>query len=481
MLLADLYTQLAPAFPLYAQKDLHTAVRVLAQALHCADPQHCPLEQYHRPLPQLYRLIEDYLRAQGKGPHTIRNTKNSVSRLFRLAAQEQLFSLPPTTLTRQYDPVHRPPRPGALHAHRHGTRLPYAQWSGDLQAAFTTFHTWATAPLVPGRPADLRKRMVTLHNYQQAFEGYFGYLHAIAHLTPTFDALFDLDLVTHYVHWHVNDCHQRATHAIHCFLVHLLALTRQYRPLPDLRAQLATLKKTIPVPPPVYNKADAWVSLATLEAVARALWPRKKPTDFAADRTARHPGLKHAGYAGLSLMLRLWIYIPYRQRNMREMQLGEHLSRDAQGTWRLTFRGEQLKIALKKGRPNVFDLPFPATLVPVLEDYLTTWRPILCAVSARPENHVFLTQHGQPYRLNPLGATVKNIVYRYTGKAWHPHLIRTVWATEWIRKTHGDFYTVAFMLNDKLETVIANYAHLLEEDVAEKAYRLIDERHGAAT
>ena len=129
----------------------------------------------------------------------------------------------------------------------------------------------------------------------------------------------------------------------------------------------------------------------------------------------------------------------------------------------------------------MFDLPFPATLVPVLEDYLTTWRPILCAVSARPENHVFLTQHGQPYRLNPLGATVKNIVYRYTGKAWHPHLIRTVWATEWIRKTHGDFYTVAFMLNDKLETVIANYAHLLEEDVAEKAYRLIDERNGAAT
>jgi hypothetical protein len=34
------------------------------------------------------------------------------------------------------------------------------------------------------------------------------------------------------------------------------------------------------------------------------------------------------------------------------------------------------------------------------------------------------------------------------------------------------------MLNDKLETVIANYAHLLEEDVAEKADRLHDERSG---
>jgi hypothetical protein len=56
-----------------------------------------------------------------------------------------------------------------------------------------------------------------------------------------------------------------------------------------------------------------------------------------------------------------------------------------------------------------------------------------------------------------------------------PHIIRSVWATEWIRKTHGDFYTAAIMLNDRLETVIATYAHLLEEDVAEKAYRLLEE------
>ena len=75
-------------------------------------------------------------------------------------------------------------------------------------------------------------------------------------------------------------------------------------------------------------------------------------------------------------------------------------------------------------------------------------------------------------------AITKGFVYRYTGKHWHPHIVRSVWATEWIRKTHGDFYTAAIMLNDKLETVIANYAHLLEENVAEKAYKLIDERNG---
>lgn len=476
MLLAQLYDQLAPAFPPYARKDLQTAVRVLAKALQCSDPQHCPLEQYNQPLPTLYRLVEDYLSAQGKGPHTIRNTKNNLSRLFRLAEQEHLFSLAPMTLTPQYDSLHKPPRPGALHTQRHATHLPYAQWPSNLQDAFTAFQTWATAPLVQGRDARLRKRMSTINVYKKLLEGYFGYLYDTAHLTPTFDMLFDVALVTQYVHWHVNDCHQRPTRFIHEFLKLLLALTRQYRPLPEVRAQLDALKKTIPFPPPTYNKADAWVPLATLEEVARSLWPRKKPTDF--PRQTKHPGLRTAVHASLSLMLRLWIYIPYRQRNMREMQLGENLHKDAQGAWYLTFRGEQLKVGLRRGRPNVFELPFPPTLVPLLEDYLATWRPILLARAAHPGNHVFLTQFGTPYAGRALNSTTKYVVHRYTGKQWHPHIIRSVWATEWIRKTHGDFYTAAIMLNDKLETVIANYAHLLEEDVAEKAYRLIEERNG---
>jgi hypothetical protein len=54
---------------------------------------------------------------------------------------------------------------------------------------------------------------------------------------------------------------------------------------------------------------------------------------------------------------------------------------------------------------------------------------------------------------------------------------RSIWATEWIKNTHGDFYTAAVMLNDRLETVIDNYVHLLEENVAEKVQRLNEERY----
>ena len=330
---------------------------------------------------------------------------------------------------------------------------------------------------MPGRDAHLKKRSITIKGYRILSQSYYGFLAHVQQISPlTFDHLFDFDLVNAYVHSHINELHHRVTIAIHSFLTYLLALTRQYRPNPDLRVRLATLKKTLPLPSPTYNKDDAWVSLATLEEIGKSLWPRKQPQDLR--QQGKHPGRILAHNAAMALMLRLWVYRPYRQRNIREMQLEENLHKDAQGKWRITFRSAQLKVATKRGRPNVSDLPFPETLIPLLEEYLTVWRPLLLRKSSQQSAHVFLTANGTPFQPEILTRATKHIVYSYTGKLWHPHIVRTVWATEWIRKTHGDFYTAAIMLNDSLEIVLQKYAHLLEADVAEKADRLIDERNG---
>ena len=66
MTLAELHDHVAPSFPVHARKDLKTAIRVLARALECSDPEHCPLEQYHQPLPSLYMLVEQSLLTQRK-------------------------------------------------------------------------------------------------------------------------------------------------------------------------------------------------------------------------------------------------------------------------------------------------------------------------------------------------------------------------------------------------------------------------------
>jgi hypothetical protein len=270
------------------------------------------------------------------------------------------------------------------------------------------------------------------------------------------------------------------------FLTNLLAFSHQYRPHPEFHDQLLALRRTLPKPMPIYDKKDAWVSLAELERIGLALWPkstlreiiqRQKQSGTNKERLV-HAGATFARHAGLSLMLRLWTYIPYRQRNIREMKIEEHLYKDPQGKWRIRFVGEQLKVAVKKGKTNIFDLPFPLPLVPVLETYIQQWRPILAKITHEQYANVFLNGRGKPYTMVKLLNTTKFVVYRYTGRHWHPHIIRTVWATEWIKNTHGDFYTASVMLNDRLETVIANYAYLLDENVAEKAYRLITERNG---
>jgi hypothetical protein len=292
-------------------------------------------------------------------------------------------------------------------------------------------------------------------------------------------------LLHDFVTWHVNTLHQRPTGRIKGFLTTVIALTNQYRLLPELRAELIALQRSLPKPPPVLDKGASWMSLRELRAIGQALWPQKQPHQipWKHSRTARDPD-GHAALtarnAGISLMLRLWTYIPYRQRNMREMQLTENLYRDPSSTWRIRFAGEQLKVAVKQGRPSVFDLPFPSALVPDLDTYLTTWRPILSQRTDNQFRHVFLSRDGTPFgNHHRLRVLVNLIVYRYTGKHWFPHLIRTTWATEWIRDKHpGDFYSAAEMLNDSLQTVITRYSYLLSDGIAEKVYARLDHDQG---
>jgi site-specific recombinase XerD len=128
---------------------------------------------------------------------------------------------------------------------------------------------------------------------------------------------------------------------------------------------------------------------------------------------------------------------------------------------------------MKRGRPNIFDLPFPPDLVEALESYLTIWRPILARIENGSE--VFLNRLGQAFRIYTVRNTLQGHIYSFTGRHWHPHIMRTIWATEWI-KSGGDFMTAAIMLNDRLETVIKNYAHLRDENDAEKALAWVQGR-----
>jgi hypothetical protein len=315
---------LAPSFAASTRKDLLTAVRVLATALDRPDPHHLDLAHMPQSFPAIARAVETHLQAHDKSVYTIRNVKSNLRRLFDRAAAQGLFTLAPPQLTPRFNDRARRPRRGTNHEWQNHTHLRFARWSPELQQAFHDFTAWATAPVVEGRDASLRKRPSTMDAYLQAFEAYFGYLHHIQHLpTLTFDHLFDLTLITQFVHWHVNDLHHRPTLAIRYYLQRFITLAKQYRPLPELRSQLLALQRTIPQPHSLYFKEDAWVPLATLDEIGRQLWPRQ-PLDTLR-KLPYNSGSKAAFYAGISLMLRLWTYVPFRQRNIREMRLNHNL------------------------------------------------------------------------------------------------------------------------------------------------------------
>ncbi len=474
MNLQTLVDTLTPQLPPSRVKDISTAVRVFTRALGFADPRQCPASAYLISLPTMRRLVEQQL--TDKGPHTVRNVKNNMSLLLRQAERLGL-SIPdpsPAIPTPRF-PLHAKPRRQGAEFNTHPDYyLHYARWPRSLQEAFTAFRQWATDPLVEGRPAKWKNRPISVQNYQRAFESFFGYLAHIRQMQRLrFDQLFDIALIRSYVQWHVNQLHGQPTIFIQLFLQRLLALTRQYRPQPALREELKTIARSLPKPPPVFDKSEVWVPLETLDQVGQELWPRKQPQDLQSN------GGRLAVQAGLSLALQLWRRRPYRQRNMREMQLEENLFRDPQGRWMIRFAGAQLKVEQKKGQLNTFLLPFPEELVPRLEEYLQTWRPILAQRSGGRFRHVLLNRFGRPYTVATLRAKVKYTVYRYTGKALHPHLIRTIWTTEYIQQT-GDLYGAAIMLNDRLETVVKQYSHLTEQGIAEKIDRWIhtQSRHG---
>ena len=58
--------------------------------------------------------------------------------------------------------------------------------------------------------------------------------------------------------------------------------------------------------------------------------------------------------------------------------------------------------------------------------------------------------------------------YKFTGIAMNPHMVRTIWATEYIKSTRN-FIDAAYMLGDTVETVLKSYAKLLDQDCEERA------------
>ncbi len=104
-----------------------------------------------------------------------------------------------------------------------------------------------------------------------------------------------------------------------------------------------------------------------------------------------------------------------------------------------------------------------------LETFLKEWRPVL---KKNGNDHVFLSRKGKTLSQNAINAQVRKAIYEHTGRLTNIHMIRDIWATEYIEATQN-FSIAASVLGDRLETVLRRYVHLRMTNAGQKADEFI--------
>jgi hypothetical protein len=475
MTLADLLTTLESRGALKASrvKDCGTSLRYLAAALGQTTPDQYPVDAACREEATWAAALEDHFQAletQGRRISAItrRNTRNNLRVLLRAAEGHRLLEqpLPPRLLapTKQRETFRLEQQKASpyLKSYR-GAGSPQryallqAEWPPEIQA------TWRDYRAKYG----LRLRESTLQNYVQCFAAYFGYLTHICSRTPTWDDLFEMAGLTEFVRWHAAR-HQLPITTLGRQVVKMVAAMANVLKHPHAR-ELAAWLKALPTPDPMHTKRAHWVSLSQLEAVAETCLAEGRAPLVQAGSRDEHPGGRRASQFQRGVILKLLVRVPLRQRNVRELRLEKNLYQDRHGDWQLSLSGSELKVGTRGGRLNTYAVNLSQDtegFIPVLEEFLRDYRPRLPGAQASAS--CFLTRFGRPFTQHTLWQELSEIVALHTGQRFYPHLIRTIWATEYLTAT-GDFTTAATMLGDNVQTVMKTYYDVVHKDQHAKA------------
>lgn len=457
--------------------NMKTSVKQYAKLLGYDDPAKCDEEVFNKwSNKKRNAFIAEGLNGTAS-IHKKRNLKNNISRLIREARALSLFK--PNGVTEKIEPQReksdfrsKPLRKGYTHTTQY--RYKMAMWNSELTQDYVNYDKWNNTPgRRKGRLRRTERRPITNERYLRCLEFYCGYLVNIEDVElgkSRFDAnnlrfedFFIYKNIEGFIDWHIKR-HGRVSSLVMHILTVLGVIAKSYRGDKDLYERLRELKAELDKPEVVYEKEEVWTSLKKLDEVGeKEIEKARKMSN----------GVRKALTFERGLITKLWVRRPFRQRNIREMKLEKNLTRDG-GKWITVFKGKENKIAFKKGKENVFILEFPRELVPLLEEFLSDYRPLLAGIQNDSYSNVVLNQRGKPYTVIALNKEIKRMMWAYLGIAVHPHLIRTIWATEFIKRTK-DIATAAKMLNDTEETVWKHYHHLLDADAVKEADKFISD------
>lgn len=163
-----------------------------------------------------------------------------------------------------------------------------------------------------------------------------------------------------------------------------------------------------------------------------------------------------------ALLLSFLIYNPLRVINLKIMTWSPdntgHLYKDGDKSWRLRFNSTEIKT------DKPYNVKVASWLVNRLEDYLEEYRDVL--LGSRNSNALFVSsKESAAVKWDALHVRIRVLTKRLIPETpgFSAHAFRHLVATDWLTKNPNDFITVAALLNDRIETVIAHYAHLKKD------------------
>jgi integrase len=181
------------------------------------------------------------------------------------------------------------------------------------------------------------------------------------------------------------------------------------------------------------------------------------------------------------LLISWLVTLVWRQRNIRECRLGHNLFKAevqpmvniavpywAQERLRANPHEKFWQFHFREGETKTHRevrAILPRRLVPLLEEYLEHYRPILL-MGSDPTN-LFLNGKGRPLTDQGVNDRVSNLTVHYAHRRVTPHLFRDIFAFYWLRNHPRDYLMVSKALwHTNIQTTIRIYGSKFDESHA---------------
>ena len=177
------------------------------------------------------------------------------------------------------------------------------------------------------------------------------------------------------------------------------------------------------------------------------------------------------------LMIALLAMRPLRLHNLVQLKLGEHLVQ-RQGRWWICIAAGQVKSR------HAIEVPFPDLLVPALELYLATARPLLQArastnASGETRSFLWISMHGRPMT----DRAAYGMIVRQTrigfGIPINPHAFRSAAATSLALESPADAQMAAPLLgHTTFATTEKSYRLALQIETGRAYHGILEQLRG---